>query len=90
MICAGKGGHLSIVLDMFNRGGTSLNLTLFQAAKKGNRDLIQKLIELGANCNNYEDIMRNACPGNNLPVLRFLLSTIKQLPQDFLIAPNIF
>ena len=86
MICAGKGGHLSIVLDMFNRGGTSLNLTLFQAAKKGNRDLIQKLIELGANCNNYEDIIRNACSGNNLPVLRFLLSTIKQLPQDFLIA----
>ena len=85
MIFASKGGHLSIVLDMFNRGSTNLNLALLHAAKKGNQELVQKLVELGANVNYYEETLVNACRGNNLPVLRFLLSNIKHLPKGFLI-----
>ncbi len=85
MIFASKGGHLSIVLDMFNRGGTNLNLALLHAAKKGDQELVQKLVELGADVNYYEETLVNACWGNNLPVLRFLLSNIKQLPKGFLI-----
>ena len=84
MIGAAKGHHLSIILDMYNQGCDDLSVALNYMFMGGNLETIEKLIELGADIYDINSKLLSACWGNNLPVIRYLMSKINQASLVFL------